>query len=221
MQKREMAKPQDAKEYTAIRILVLAILVAILLPGMPGCAVKWPNVYDSALTYMEEKYGEKFEYVKPWGSSYVTPGARQILVSCESLPDKNILLVINDSEKTYSDNYIDHKFRAQTETFLEDIAHKYFSYVKVNIGIPGFPTVEGIDNETAFDSYIHNERLTLNGSFDIADWQETAAMNMINEFKSQGLHFAFDFVVIKAEEEYYAQYLHDDESVEMKRKVLK
>jgi hypothetical protein len=178
------------------------------------------NTTDKALLYLEQKYGEKFSYAGSFGSGYVTPGSSAIFVTCESLPNDEIALFINEKDGTYADNYIDHKFREKTEGFLFDIACKYFNVADVKVGIAGFPTLDGIDNTTPFEDYIHNEKLIIEGEFDVVGWNEKDVVSFLDDLKEQGIHFSFGFVVESDVEEYFAQYLRSDSAFEIKEKVL-
>ncbi|MCL2815243.1 MAG: hypothetical protein FWD23_11645, partial [Oscillospiraceae bacterium] len=54
---------------------------------------EYRDANEGALTYMEEKYGEKFEYIKSHGWLMSTK-SRGILVSCETYPGKEIYISI-------------------------------------------------------------------------------------------------------------------------------
>jgi hypothetical protein len=119
------------------RIIVPAVLVVALLLGGAGCVQnrqqdKQRNINDDALVYMEQKYGEKFEYVSPWGSSYT--GTHQLLVKCNSLQDQEILVQVENfkqENKIFRDNYLAVKYREDTIAFCRDYANQVFGETTV------------------------------------------------------------------------------------------
>ena len=90
--------------------ILAAMLAAILTMGGYGCMEAEKNneyseyrgTFDGALEYMEQRYGEKFTYVKTHGS-FMSYTHRGIMVSCESLPGKEIYVSIirKDVEERY------------------------------------------------------------------------------------------------------------------------
>jgi hypothetical protein len=72
---------------------IMAIISILMMIGGCGC-MGFGDINRGALAYMEQKYGEKFEYLKPTGSMMPVKDTRKILVSGESLPGKEIVMVI-------------------------------------------------------------------------------------------------------------------------------
>lgn len=78
------------------------------------------NINTRALMYMEEKYGETFTYVGPWGNSL--SGTHKLFVSCASLPGQNILVEIEDYKKdtrVFRDNLLAVKYGDETLRYFE------------------------------------------------------------------------------------------------------
>lgn len=114
------------------RSLIPVILVAAFLLGGAGCMNNNSlqnnrQINDVALAYMEQKYGEKFEYAAPWGDSM--SGIREFLARCDSLQDQDILVQIENyrqDDKIFRDNYLAVKYRESTIAFFRDCAEKIF-----------------------------------------------------------------------------------------------
>ena len=77
------------------------------------------NINDEAIAYMEQKYGEKFEYSAPFGIS--RSDTHQLLVKCSSFPDQGIVVRIENyrsRDRVFSDNYLAVKYSVEcTELF--------------------------------------------------------------------------------------------------------
>ncbi|CDX04957.1 Prokaryotic membrane lipoprotein lipid attachment site profile [Desulfitobacterium hafniense] len=204
------------------RILVPAMLCIALLLGGYGCMSKEKqNINDAALEYMEQKYGEKFEYVRPWGSSYTTPGRRQILVSCASLPNKEILVVISGDKKTesYSDNYMDLFYESQVSEYIKQVADKHFGNFAVEISIIRSPTAKGISPTTGFDEYILNENHIVDANIIIKTSDEETVREFLAELKKLGVHFSLGITITSTNERFTAQYFHDSKDVFLQRRA--
>ena len=211
------------------RILMTAILVAALLIGGMCCMDINPfkpqkgGVNAGALAYMEEKYGEPFEYVKPWATD--SPQKRQIIVSCGSMSGKEILVVIDRSEKkeSYRDNFMDVYFRPQTTEFFSEIARKYFDDFTIFVNDSRAPSGEGISFETEFEEYIKNEKPARIVNMDIADTDadKDAMLQFLNELKLLGVHFAFSIDILSVEEGYTAHFFQGYDEVDVERRGLR
>ena len=115
------------------RISLLAILIAAIMIGCTGCTLTRENVNELALEYLEQKYGEKFEYSAPAGSSYT--GTRTFLATCESFGDYRILVQIENfrdkENRVIRDNYIAVKYKDEVEEFFKQAADEVFGSSKV------------------------------------------------------------------------------------------
>jgi hypothetical protein len=112
----------------------LVVLVVVLLLGGVGCMRKNPtqNINAVALAYMEQRYGEKFEYVAPWGNSM--SGTHELLVECVSLPGQKILVQVENykkADKLFLDNYLAVKYYQETVDFIRDSATSEYASVSV------------------------------------------------------------------------------------------
>ena len=91
------------------------------------------SVNELALEYLEQKYGEKFEYSAPAGSSYT--GTRTFLATCESFGDYRVLVQIENfrdrENMVIRDNYIAVKYADKVGEFFSQIADEEFGSSKV------------------------------------------------------------------------------------------
>jgi len=91
-----------------------------------------PHVNTMALSHMEQKYSEKFEYSGPWGNSL--SGTREFLVTCESLSNQSILVQIenfNQEARVFRDNYLAVKYQAETIEFFQNASINVFNETTV------------------------------------------------------------------------------------------
>ena len=124
----------------AKNVIIAVILIIAILVGGSGCMFNKqnpgqsnPDTSELALAYLENKYGEPFTHVGPWGNSMT--GTREFLVSCNSLPGENIVVQVEnfrDAENMiYRDNYLAVKYKEDTMAFFRDCAAKYFENCRV------------------------------------------------------------------------------------------
>ena len=79
---------------------------------------------------MENKYGEKFEYIDSLEDS-AAEGTSAYLVKCDSLPGKDILVNVTNSENgsySYTDNYIDHFLKRPLDRINEACSAVYGNF---------------------------------------------------------------------------------------------
>ena len=116
-------------------ILGAAIMIVCmgLFDNKPKQSTPKKRVNEIALEHLEEKYGEKFEYSAPAGSSYT--GTRTFLATCESFSDHRILVQIKNfrdrENMVIRDNYIAVKYADKVEEFFSQIADEEFGSSKV------------------------------------------------------------------------------------------
>lgn len=122
------------------KIFFAVILLTAVIVGGTGCMrtkqiiTNEPksNANELALAYMEEKYGESFTFLAPWGNSM--SGNREILVTCESLPEEQILVQVENyktDEAIYRDNYLAVKYQDEVIDFFKTTAAEFFGDINV------------------------------------------------------------------------------------------
>lgn len=111
------------------KVIVSAIMIAVILLG--GCDSmkigRRMNINDEAIAYMEQKYGEKFEYSAPFGNSM--SGTHQLLVKCASFPNQNIVVSIENyrtKDRVFLDNYLAVKFHTEYTELFQSYASEVF-----------------------------------------------------------------------------------------------
>ena len=181
------------------------------------------NINNDALVHLEQKYEKGFEYIAPWGSSYSTPGMRQILVSCDALPDREILVVITDSgdDTSYSDNYMDFLYESETLRYITQVADRFFEDVTVAINIIRAPSADGISPTTSFQDYILNKGQIIDAEIVADHSNETAVRAFLAELIRIGVHFSFDIDIPSNNDCYTAQFFHGDSDVFLERRALR
>ena len=141
------------------RISFLAILIAALLLGgcgrMENTESKKQNINDLALAYMEQKYGEPFEYAAPYGDSM--SGTHEILASCASLPSQKILVQVENykrDDKIFCDNYLAVKYREETIAYFLRFATDVFGDANVFYEVAKMPLSPELSANATFDEYL-------------------------------------------------------------------
>ena len=185
--------------------------------------VSQQNINNAALAHLEQKYGKTFEYIAPWGSSYSTPGMRQILVSCDALPDREILVVITDDGDStfYSDNYMDFLYESETLRYIKQVAGRFFEDITVAINIIRAPSADGIIPETSFQDYILNKGQIIDAEIVADHSNETTVRAFLAELIGMGIHFSFDIDIPSNNDCYTAQFFHGDSDVFLERRALR
>lgn len=143
------------------RIMIVTILLAVLSSGMTGCMQKEPRRQKSseaALEYMEQKYGEEFEFVQPWGNSM--SGNHELIVTCESLAGERILVKISnykDEDRVFQDNYLAVKYHEETVDFLSQCANEVFGDSKVYYDVAKIALSADLSADASFEEYFADE----------------------------------------------------------------
>ncbi len=117
--------------------ILSAILITAIMIACTGCSNPFKpaekSVNEMALEYLEEKYGEKFEYAAPAGSSYT--GTRAFLAKCGSFGDNRILVEIEDfkdeEKRVIRDNYLVVKYADEMSDYLSGLVNEQFGECKV------------------------------------------------------------------------------------------
>jgi hypothetical protein len=157
---------------------VLCAVLLILPIGGSGCmGYKQQNITEEALAYMEQKYGEKFEYVAPWGSSLANRNKLQMLVKCVSLSDE-VFVEVNyiENEYIFSDNYVAVKYTPETNKLLQSAIDNFFekSFVVCNISQKALSP--DLLAEATFEQYCSDSEASLSATIFIPDsvFEETS-----------------------------------------------
>lgn len=133
------------------RIFFAAILIAAALIGCTGCkSNEQKSVNELALKHMEQKYGEKFEYVKPAGASYT--GTRNffatghVLVQIDNFKDED--------KRVFRDNYIALKYEQKTQDWIKEIVDKEFPESKVYYNAPEHALSADLPGNATFEQFL-------------------------------------------------------------------
>ena len=166
-------------------ILLSAILIAAIMIEGTSCNIfndePKQNVNELALEYMEQKYGEKFEYKAPAGSSYT--GNRTFLATCESFGDQTVVVQIvnyKTDERQFRDNYLEIKYADRMFDYLSQIVNNRFGESKIYYGSAGKPLSADLPANATFEEYLMDPSGTINAIFVVkkSDYKD---MNQLSE----------------------------------------
>ena len=177
-----------------------------------------------ALEYMEQRYGEKFEYVGLKRSAFYDPNSRSIFVSCESLPGKEILVeIIKDGkEEKYYDNYMEYYFENQVNDFIIDLAKNYFYDATFKSSITAVALNSSIDMTTTFAEYICSKYYFVRGHLDvIGESNEETVRKFADELVTRGIQFSISVNIPSINEGYNIRYFDEDDEIYIRRRTLK
>lgn len=177
-----------------MRRLPLALIVILLLSILSGCKDGYEQkmVYD----YLEDKYGETFEYSSPWGNSLY--GDHELFVTCDSL-DSSIYVVVKDyreTTRTFHDNYVAVMYEEQTEQFMRDCIGEFFSDYHLYYDTPFEPCADDLNKQSTFEEYISDQTYVMHISvavpIDSIENREQI-LKMIEKLGSYGTRFRLMF----------------------------
>lgn len=177
-----------------MRRLPLALTVILLLSILSGCK----NGYEQQMVYdyLEDKYGETFEYSSPWGNSLY--GDHELFVTCNSL-DSSIYVVVKDyreTTRTFHDNYVAVMYEEQTEQFMRNCIGEFFSDFHLYYDTPFEPCADDLNKQSTFEEYISDQTYVMHISvavpIDSIENREQI-LKMAEELGSYGTRFRLMF----------------------------
>ena len=201
---------------------VTAALLTLLMGGY-GCMGKFDfkyNVNEDVLAYLEQRYGEKFTYVKSTGPGMSLTG-RAILVSCESFPGEEIYVSITreGEEEVYRDNYMDYYFAGQVSEMIAGIAKDYFDDVSFKVTISDIQSSSAMDLTTTFEEYFTRENYFVRGNMDVGAASEETMREFAAELLRRGIQFSIGIDVPSVNEGYSIRYYNEeDEEIYFRRR---
>jgi hypothetical protein len=165
------------------------------------------NINDAAVLYMEQRYGEDFEYEAPWGNSM--SGTHELLVRSSSMSDRDILVEVRnykENDKTFKDNYISIRYENEFRDFLRKSVENEFSEAVVFYNTAKFGLSSDVPVDVEFDDYLLESDLFVTSFIGIKDiyFTDEESVNNVAEYlfkkiKSARLGITLVFV---SEEEY-------------------
>ena len=200
------------------KYILAAMLVAALMIGGYGCMGEkrgeYRGPFAGELDYMEQKYGEKFTYIKTH-RTFMFLDSYKITVSCESLPGEEIYVSVQrkNGKETYADSYMENYFAGQVEDFVIDIAKDYFDVISFKASRPsGAPALE-MDLTTTFEEYFNWELFFIRGVMEIGESDEETMRKFAQEFVNREIQFSFDIDIPSNNEGYYIRRYDEDEEI--------
>ena len=174
--------------YSMKRILLLAILFSTFLIGGTGCMLDnkpKQDVNDLALEYLEQKYGEKFEYAAPAGMSYT--GTRTFLATCESFGDRRILVQItnfrDEENREILDNYITVKYEEEVRKFFKSAADDIFGSSKVFYDASGRVLSPDLPSDASLEEYYNCREGMINAviALNESDYKDSEQIRLLSD----------------------------------------
>ncbi|MCL2158150.1 MAG: hypothetical protein FWH48_01950 [Oscillospiraceae bacterium] len=207
--------------------MLAAMLAAVLLMGGYGCMEmkknsgysEYRDVNDGALEYMEQRYGEKFTYIKAHGS-FMSYTDRGIMVSCESFPGKEIYVSIvkDGDEEKYYDNYMEYYFAGQVEDYIVDIAKNYFDDVSFEMSISTFRASSKLNLMTTFEEYMDSRNYFVSGHMDVGETTEETMHEFAAELVRRKMYFSIGIDIPSINEAYSIYYYNENDEIEFYRR---
>ena len=140
------------------------------------------SVNGQALTYMEEKYGEKFYYYSPWGNSL--SDTRKFLAVCDSMPDQQILVQIDNyrtDSKVFRDNYLAIKHQQEVVDYLYAKITNYYADVQVVHSPSKRALSHDLPANADLYAYLSDENCLINAHI-VLDANDISSKENIEEF---------------------------------------
>lgn len=202
---------------------VLCVLVCLLL-CVSGCAVQQSiggrsreesetaDINEYVLSYMEQKYGEPFTYAGASGNSMT--GTHELYVSCESLPDQRIKVVVDDyagDTRTIRDNYLQYKYDDAIRAILEEAIERVFSdYVLYYAPTDAVPEEELMADATV-EEVFNDAGTMLNVKVEVRS-SELASIEKAEQCMTaiEGYMAQYYFVFVSVDESDFGQYTNEE-----------
>lgn len=140
-------------------ILLSVILIAAIMIEGTSCNIfndePKQNVNELALEFLEQKYGEKFEYSAPTGASYT--GTRSFFATCESFGDHAVVVQIENykdrENRVIRDNYIAVKYEDKVREFFKQISDEEFGSSKIFYNASGRVLSSELSSNASLEEY--------------------------------------------------------------------
>ena len=111
-----MSKKIPVKKAAAWFMLLACVI------GVTGCMMNRPSFQEEALSYLQEKYNENFQWIEPAGGHFGS-SRKSGYVSSSSLPGEKILVTGERGNlETFKDNYMAHLLNDEASSKLQEIA---------------------------------------------------------------------------------------------------
>ena len=168
-----------------------------------GSANHSKDVNTLALEYLEEKYGEPFEYSAPAGDSMT--GTRSFLARCDSLPEAVFVEVENyrEDDRVFLDNYIAVKYKQETVDFLRDCAVSEFGEANVFYEVKQSGLSASLPADAGFTDFLSDGGVPLIATIEVKDDgtdYKGAAEKMAQRIAETGAQFRVILAVVAPDE---------------------
>lgn len=142
---------------TVLRLLLLAAAAGMLFMGMTEYKMKKENKKGKMLAYMQQKYGENFDFVE----SYAGQAGKEytmILAASRSHPKRRALVRLSErgGRRYFEDNYLSYLLKEELEVKIGSLAKECFGECKVYYKIPGFVFPAWFKADMKADEFLKN-----------------------------------------------------------------
>ncbi len=178
------------------------------------------NINDAALAYMEQKYGEKFEYVGPWGASYANQGVRQMLVKSSSLPDEILVEAAGSSDEyVFTDNYLAIKYKPEMISAIQTAADQSFGASFVVYDVLMQTLDPELSADSSFEEYSTNPESGIAAIVAVsADvFEESLVQEFSESFGELGIIAQLSFVALDSEQYSSRETINIDDVIGQKK----
>lgn len=161
------------------------------------------DINTQVLEYLEQKYGESFEYSAPTGDSIT--GTRAMLVRCESLPEAVYVEIENyrKADRVIRDNYIAIKYKQETIDFLDNCAAEEFCEANVFYSVTRSGLSPDLPPDASFDDFLKNSGVTLIGTIEVKS-ENSKYKNQVEKFAKRvaesGVQYRFMIAIMTPDE---------------------
>lgn len=167
------------KKFFSIGLIVIMLFEIMFI--LTGCGKPKFSV-DDCLKYMNEKYGEEFDYIS-LTNEYQTNSSLKIFVKSKKYPNNKILVVeeLTSDGIKYHDTYVRAKYKQDTYNLMNSIATDVYGECRV-IDITSddiYFLPDSFNNTTTFAEYISN--IKSNISFSVLLPKEHSKIDKENE----------------------------------------
>ncbi len=168
--------------------------------GRPASTAE-PSAAQLALTYMEQKYGEPFTYVSPWGNTLT--GTYQCIASCASLPDAQVVVQVENvrtpEQRVFCDNFPAVKYGRQTVDFLQSCADETFGRARVHYEVAAEALSPDLPGDVSFEDYLADTRVPLVVMVEVSAGDfagRDQAQQLAEKIAAAGPHFFLTVAVV-------------------------
>jgi hypothetical protein len=158
------------------------------------------NINDEGLDYMEQKYGETFEYSGSFGDSM--SGTHCFLAKSAGFPDQNIVVEIENyrsKDRVFRDNYIAVKYHTECTELFQTYATEEFGEATVFCKISTLTLSTELSANATLSEYLADTSAPLVILIEVRESDfisEEQAQRLVEQIAAHGSNFYISFIVV-------------------------